>query len=137
IQLYSRALSLLETLPETADRAEQELALQRRLSIVQRNPYGYAAGEEGRGLCRSRALCEQLGQSEALAPIMWGLFTFHCVRAELSEASLLGEALFALAQEEANPTFMQQAHYALGGTLCSLGAFEESLEHFEKGIGLY
>lgn len=137
IQLYSRALTLLDTLAETAERAEQELALQRMLSIAHRNRKGYAAAEVGQALSRARVLCQQLGHAQALGPILWGLFTFHFVRAELEQARALGEELFDLAREEENPAFLQQAHYALGGTLCSLGAFEASLEHFEQGIALY
>ncbi|HXW00943.1 MAG TPA: hypothetical protein VEC93_21200, partial [Anaerolineae bacterium] len=86
---------------------------------------------------RARVLCQQLNQADALGPILWGLFTFHFVRSDLRQACNLGEELFALAQEQQNPAFLQQAHYALGGALCSLGEFEESLKHFEQGIALY
>ena len=137
IQLYSKGLRLLETLPDNPKRAEQELIFQHQLSIVHRNTKGYAAAEVGQALSRARALCQQLDQADALGPIMWGLFTFNFVRSDLHEARKLGEELFTLGQEQQNPAFLQQAFYALGGTLCSLGELEESLQHFEQGIALY
>ncbi len=137
IQLYSKALVLLETLPDNPERAEQELTLQHLLSIAHRNTKGYAAAEVGQALSRARLLCQQLDQADALGPIMWGLFTFNFVRSDLRQARQLGQELFTLAQERQNPAFRQQAFYALGGTLCSLGEFEESQRHFEQGIALY
>lgn len=137
IQLYTKGLALLETLPDNPERAEQELALQHLLSIAERNTKGYAAAEVGRALSRARALCGHLHQADILAPILWGLFTFNFVRADLRQARKLGEDLYALAQEQKNPAFLQQAFYALGGTLCSLGEFEASLKHFDQGIALY
>ena len=136
-QLYTSALMLLEALPENHERAEQELTLQRLLSVVQRNTKGYAATEVGQALSRARELCRQLERPDALGPILWGLFTFNFVRSELRQAHTLGEELFALAQKRQNPALLQYAHYALGGSLCSLGEFEESLTHFEQGIALY
>lgn len=139
IQLYAKALTLLETLPDSLERAEQERLLQRLLSIAQRNVKGYAAAEVGQALTRALELCRQLqlDQAEALAPILWGLFTFNIVRSDLQRARQLGEELFALAQKHENPIFREQAHHALGGTLCNLGEFEASLKHFDQGIALY
>jgi predicted ATPase len=137
IQLYSNGLMLLESLPDNPERAEQELILQRLLSIVHRNSKGYAATEVGRALSRARALCQRLDQTAALGPILWGLFSFNFVRSDLRQARNLGEELFALAQEQQNPAFQHQAQHALGGTLFSLGEFEESQQHFEQGIALY
>ncbi len=137
IQLYSSGLKLLETLPDNPERAEQELILQRLLSIVQRNSKGYAGIEVGQALSRAWALCQQLDQIDALGPILWGLFSYNFVRSDLHHARNLGEELIALAQEQHDPAFLQQAHHALGGTLCSLGEFEESRQHFEQGISLY
>jgi DNA-binding SARP family transcriptional activator/predicted ATPase len=137
IQLYANGLTLLAALPDTVERAEQELTVQCQLAIAHRNSKGYAAAEIGQALHRARALCEQLDRADALGPILWGLFTFHFVRADLRQAHRLGQELFSLGQEQQNPALLQQAHYALGGTLCSRGEFETSLVHFEQGIALY
>lgn len=135
--LYSKALQLLNTLPNTPERTVQELTLQRLLSIVHRNTKGYAAAEVGQALNRALTLCRQFDQADVLGPVLWGLFTFNYVRSDLRRAHKLGQDLFTLAQEQDNPALLQAAHYALGGTLCSLGAFEDSLNHFEQGIALY
>lgn len=137
IQLYEKALSLLHTLPASREHAAQELTLQRQLAIAHRNTKGYAANEVGLALNRARQLSLQLEGEAAIAPILWGLYTFNFVRADLRQAHSLGEELFALAHAQQNPALRQQAHNALGGTLSSLGELEQALHHFEHGITLY
>ena len=99
IQFYSKGLKLLETTPDTPERAEQELPIQLSLSIAYRITKGYTASEVEQALIRAQALCQQLGQTEQLGPVLWGLYSFRFVRAELRSAYKLGEELFRLAQE--------------------------------------
>jgi predicted ATPase len=137
IQLYSKGLALLKTGPDTPGRAEQELALQIPLSIAHRITNGYGAAEVGQALSRARILCQQMGQSEQLGPVLWGLFGFNFVRSNLHETLNLGEELLAIAQKLQNSAIGQQAHHVLGCTLCSMGEFEQSRLHLEQGIALH
>jgi hypothetical protein len=45
--------------------------------------------------------------------VLWGLFSFHVVRAELQTARQLGEELLTLAQPLQDPVYLQGAHFAL------------------------
>src|SRR5262249_46400619 len=70
-------------------------------------------------------------------PVLWGLWAFYLVRAELQTALELGEQLLTLAQRQHAPAFLLEASYALGDTLFNLGEIVLAEEHLEQGITLY
>lgn len=63
---FARGLELLETLPDTPERAEQELALQLALGASLMATKGYGAPEVGRAYHRARDLCQQIGETPQL-----------------------------------------------------------------------
>jgi predicted ATPase len=70
------ALALLMTLPETPDRAQQELDLQATLGPTLMVTKGFAAPEVVRAYARARELCQQVGDTARLFPVVWGLHRF-------------------------------------------------------------
>lgn len=137
ISHYRKGLALLKTMPDSPERARQELAFQLQLSISYRITQGHAANAGGQALSRARLLCQQLGQTEQLGPVLWGLYTYNFVRSNLDQALDLGNELLILAKTVKDSAFRQQAHHVLGGTLTSLGEFENAITHFDEGIALY
>jgi DNA-binding winged helix-turn-helix (wHTH) protein len=81
--LLTRALEQLEKLPETLERARQELSLQMSLAAALLMSQGYTAPEVKRTYDRAHALCEQIGESPHLFPALFGLFRFELTRGEL------------------------------------------------------
>lgn len=137
IQLYSKALALLEQLPASRERAERELALQQLLSVVYKSTKGFAAAEIGQSLHRAHALCYELTLTDALCPILWGLFTYHYVRADVQQACDYSEELFGLAQKQSDPAIHQLAHHAMGATRTTVGKLVEARQHFDQVLSLY
>jgi class 3 adenylate cyclase len=137
INHLTTALELLKTLPDTPERAQQELTLQIALGVPLMATKGFAAPEVGQVYARARALCKQMGETPQLFPVLWGLWAFYHVRAELQTARELGEQLLSLAQSVQDPTLLVEAHYALGLTLFNLGEVAAAKEHFEQVIALY
>ena len=78
---------------------------------------GFAAPEVGKVYLRAQELCEEVGETPELFPVLWGLFSFYVVRAEHKRAHELGEQLLRLAQSRQDPALLVEAHYALGGRL--------------------
>jgi predicted ATPase len=137
INHLSTALELLQTLPDTDERARQELVLQTTIGPAWMAVKGYAAPEVERAYSRARALCQQLGESRQLFTVLRGLWIFYAVRAELRMARELGEHLLQLAQTARDPALLLEAHYTLGETLYYLGEFASAHVHIEQGIALY
>jgi predicted ATPase len=136
IALLTTGLGLLATLPDTPARARQELELQMALGPALMATKGYAASEVEQTYARARALCVQVGNTSQLFRALQGLFGFYTHRGALLTAQELGEQLVRLAQREAEPTYLPEAHDALGGTLFYLGDYAAARMHAEQGIAL-
>src|SRR5262249_9177720 len=127
-------LELLAALPESPERAQQELAVQLALGPTLMATKGPAAPEVEQTYIRARALCEQVGETPQLFATLWGLCSFYRTRGALPAARELGEHLDTLAQRIGAPTFRLEAHDALGTTLFYLGEYAAARAHFEHGI---
>ena len=75
ISHLTTALELLKTLPDTPERAQQELTLQIALGVPLMATKGYAAPEVGKAYTRARELCQQVGETPQLFPVLWGLWS--------------------------------------------------------------
>jgi predicted ATPase len=98
ISHLTKGLELLKTLPDTPERAQQELTLQIALGGPFIATKGYTAPEVERVYSRARTLCQQVGETPQLFPVLMGLYRFYSARAEHETARELAEQLLALAQ---------------------------------------
>jgi class 3 adenylate cyclase/predicted ATPase len=131
------ALTLLQTLPDTPARAQQELTVQIALGPVLRITTGENAPEVGHAYTRARELCQQLGDNAQMFSVLWGLRVFHTVRGEFQTARVLGEQLLSLAKQGQEPACSVLAHFAMGAVLFCQGELALAREHFDQGIALY
>jgi predicted ATPase len=137
ISHLTTGIALLQTLPETAERIEQELRLQTTLGPALMAAKGFGAPEVERAYARARDLCTQVGETPQLFAVMWGLWYFYLARAAWYTAHELGEQLLSLAQRVHDPTLLLLAHRGLGQTLAFLGAFAPAQTHLEQAMALY
>ena len=133
----TKGLELLHTLPDTFERAQQELRLQSALGAPLIATKGYAAPEVREAYTRARELCQLLGAPPRLFAILYGLAVFHLVRAELPRARELGEQLLNLAENQQDRALLVEAHQTLGLSLFYLGELASARKHLEQGIALY
>jgi class 3 adenylate cyclase/tetratricopeptide (TPR) repeat protein len=131
------ALELLRTLPDTPTRTRQELTIRLALGVALIATKGFAAPEVESVYAQARALCQQIGETQHLFPVLWGLWSFYLVRGQLRIARESAEQLFTLAQRGQDVSLLLQAHYALGVTLFGLGEFLRARNHFEQSNALY
>jgi predicted ATPase len=137
IGYLTTALELLNTLPDTPERPEQEFLLQITLGPALMVTKGYAALEVEQAYTRARELCQQGGETSQLSPALWGLWIFFLIRGELRTAYELAEQLFTVAQSVQDPELLLEAHRGLGGTSFWLGELAAARAHLEQGITLY
>jgi predicted ATPase len=76
----TKGLKLLETLPETPERTQQELTLQLTLGAPLTAAEGYGAPAVAQAFGRARELCQQLGETPQLFPALRGLSLFYSIR---------------------------------------------------------
>ena len=94
----------------------------------------YGALAVGQAYERARELCEHLGETLHLLPVLWGLWGFYGMRAEHRKACALGEQFLDLSQGQHDQVSLPAAHYTLGGELFQLGELARAWEHFAQGI---
>jgi len=137
IQQLTTVLGLLTAQPETPERAGQELAIQTALGLASIATRSYGALEVAQAYRRARELCQQLGETPQLFPVLWGLERHYLVRAEHATAGELAEQLLSLAQQQGEPALLLEAHRAVGQSLCWRGRVAEARGHLEQAIALY
>jgi predicted ATPase len=133
----TNGLSLLETLPDTPERTEQELTLQLALGPPLAWTKGFAAPEVETIYSRACELCQQVGETPQFFPALWGLWHFYVLRAELSKAHEPAQQLIRFAQRVQDSAFLPDAYRALGETLLWSGEFAPAKVHLEQGIAAY
>jgi predicted ATPase len=137
ISHLTAALELLKTLPDTPERAQQELLLQTALGPPLQATKGWAAPETGQTYTRARELCRQVGDTTQLFPALFGLWAFYMIRGECQTARERGEQMLRLAQAAHDPALLLEAHHTLWITLLWLGEVTQAHNHAEQGRALY
>jgi predicted ATPase/class 3 adenylate cyclase len=137
INHLTKGLEVLTALPATLERARQELDLQTTLGPVLGAVKGFASPDTARAYARARELCQQVGETPQFFPVLYGLWRFYMVRAELQTTRDLAEQLFSIAQRAQDPALLLEAHRLLGPTMFWLGELGPAREHLEQGMALY
>jgi predicted ATPase len=127
---FTTALELLESLPDTPERAQQELTLQVGLAVPL-SAAGFMSPEVNKVYSRARELCRQVGETPQLFPVLSGLRTFYHVRGELQTSRELGEQSLSLAQSVQDSPLLVRAHRMLGDTLFWLGELVSAQAYLE------
>jgi class 3 adenylate cyclase/predicted ATPase len=137
ISHLTKGLEVLATLPDTAERVQQELALHTALGPALIVIKGYGAPEVEHTYVRARELCQQVDDPAHLFPVLRGLWNRYLMRAEHHKGLELGEQLLSLAHRLQDPASLVEAHRVLGTVLWNRGELPLAHEHLERGIALY
>ena len=135
--LVDRALGMLQKLPDVAARARHELALRiiqgQTLAAIK----GYMARDAERAYMRVRELSSGIELAPAFAPVLFGFWAFHLVRAEHKNALEVAEQLRHLAAREGDPALRIFAHLIVGVSLLCTGELVEGHATLEQEKHLY
>ena len=137
LALSRRGLALLAKLPETPERTQKELGLQVTLAFSLLCTVGYAALETGTNMAMARELCQGLGDTVQLIPIIFGLWTFYICKGDLKSALEAAEHMLSIALTLDDPVLLVGAHVGFAMTRLHRGEFVASRQHFEEVIRLY
>lgn len=133
----SRALVLLETLPEAPERAELELRLLLALGPPLMSVQGYAAPRVEDTYARAYELCIRQGRHAQTFPPLVGLWQYNMVGGNLDKAAVLGARLLTLADAVGDSTMRLIAMRAVGTTRFLQGDLGAAIEHTSAGWKLY
>jgi len=131
------ALELLATLPTSPAHTLQELRLQIFLGAILMSAGGFTAAETKRAYTRAWELCQQVGETPQIGPVLWALSLFYRVRGEHSLALEPEEQLLAIAQHLQDPVMLLAGHTMLGSHLWWTGSLSDARTHLEQGMRYY
>jgi predicted ATPase len=103
-------IELLKSLPEMPARTQHALTLHLALGVALLMTKGLGAPEVEQAYTQAYALCQQVGETPELAPVLVGLWRFYNARPQLHTARELGDTLLRLAQRAQGPSLAVIAH---------------------------
>jgi class 3 adenylate cyclase/predicted ATPase len=137
ISHLTTALRLLQALPDSSDRAQQELILQTALGPALIATKGWAASDVEHTYRRALELSQQMGDTPQRFPTLWGLFAMYITQAKHQMAFELAEIMRDHAQSEHDPASLWIASRALGESQVWRGEFIVARTHLEQGLTRY
>jgi class 3 adenylate cyclase/tetratricopeptide (TPR) repeat protein len=137
ISHLTTGIELLKSLPETPAHTQHALTLYTALGAALVIAKGQGASEVEHAYIQAHALCQQVGETPELFPVLYGLYRFYLGRLQLHTAREIGETLLRLAQRAEDPVLAVLAHYALGMTWLCFGALPAARLHLEEAIARY
>jgi len=146
IGYFTRALELLQRLPDGAARDSQELELQMGLSWslfvaspgrAQLRDYLVGAPDRESALVRARELCEQLGDDAKLMEALLALAHFRIGQRDFEVGRELARTVLAMAEQAKASAMLAGADFLLGLVDFNTGRFPAAREHFEHAIELF
>ena len=133
----TKGLEVLETLPETPERAQHELTLCLALGTPLIATKGYGATEVEHVFSQARELCSQVGNTAHRIQVLIGLFVCYQLRGALRRAHELAQEFLTIAQHQPETVFLLRACASGGQAFWYLGDLATARTIFEQGIAVY
>jgi class 3 adenylate cyclase/predicted ATPase len=134
----SKALEVLETLPQSQERDRHELGIRIALLTPTIALRGYASPETAEAAAKAREVADRAGgDAGQLFPIMYGEWTSNTVRGRIPAARNLAEQYMRLARRQSDSGPLVVGHRMLGVSLWALGDLARGCEELERTIALY
>jgi TOMM system kinase/cyclase fusion protein len=133
----TRALELLESLPESPERDQREIGLRVSLGVAAGSATSFAEPDVQHSFERARDLCGRVGQTPQLFPALRGLYIFYVLTGKPRTARETAQHLLRLAEAGGEPVLLVSGHQAMGFTSMVLGDLPQARAYLETGIGFY
>ena len=135
-QRFTSSPSWPPLLPDSRQRAEQELGLCLALGTALVATRGYAATEVERVFARARALCATVGDNAQRFRVIAGLCVYYEVGGALRTAHELAAELLAIADDERDAAFRVRADGIAGQMFLLRGDLGTARTTFDRGFAV-
>ena len=134
IQHLTKGLALVERLAEGPDRDARELDLWMTLIAPLATARGYSAPEMERAFTRALALCQQLGDTERIFPILYGRWAYHYAGGQVTRCRELAVDFLELAEGQQDPIPRLAGQRILGTASMMNGDPVAARQHLEEAL---
>jgi len=134
---FRKALRQIESLAPSPDRLRDQIRSTLALGSTLIATRGFAAPEVRAIYSRANELCDKGSNTREVLTSLGGLLTYYQVHGPLSEALVLAERIFTLAEKSGDRTLITAAHRRLGWCRFSLGEMRSGHDHLARALELY
>ncbi len=124
-QHYKKAIAILQTLPDSPDRAQLELPLQISLGHILGAIKGFGSEEEAQTYHRAREISAQLGDSPQFFFILLGLWSTANSRSDMKASVEIQNEMLRIAERDGMTMYLVWAYFTQAITAYELGKFPE------------
>jgi tetratricopeptide (TPR) repeat protein len=132
IAQLQNGLGRLASVEHAVTRERCELDLRAALLPALAATKGYSASDVGENISRARTLAEQLDQLEYLIPLLYGEFTYHCVRAKPRLGLASAQQMEKLGGQRSDLVVSSLGHLYHGMARFSLGEYIQARALLEQ-----
>ena len=136
VEYMDRALELLGTLPESAERTQQEISLRLALSGPETSLRGYEDPAVLANLERVDTLCEEIGERPEQLGALIGLSLYNTTRGTLQTASGYVERILRIAAPIDIAELRLAGHMIVGSAAITTAPISAACEHLAKALEL-
>jgi tetratricopeptide (TPR) repeat protein len=133
----TRAIELVQRLPEGPERDQREVSLQVALGAPLVASTGFGGPDVEPAFARARILCEHLREGPQLADALSGLVTFYLARGQIEDAFGLAEKQLRLAERLQEPEHLVDAHGMIAAAHYFRGEPGKAQQNFDRANELY
>jgi predicted ATPase/DNA-binding winged helix-turn-helix (wHTH) protein len=137
VALAQRGIEMIGKVPDSPEQISQNLCLQLTLGVPLIAIEGYASPNVGSVYLKARDLLQRVGDTPDVAEVLWGVWTFYTLRAELRTAEEIAEQFFKLNERLAYPGLQMRSHLVMHVTFVHQGEFDKAFEHYEQARSLF
>ncbi|OBB15863.1 hypothetical protein A5662_06490 [Mycobacteriaceae bacterium 1482268.1] len=128
-------LEVLNGLPDTAERAQEELTLQIILGAASGATQGYNAVEHV--YARACELAREVGSPAELFPALWGFWYANLAQGHVKRARVLADEFVVLSQQQQQSATLAVGHRMVANTAWWQGVLTEARDHSRRGLSYY
>ena len=134
ISHLTTGIELLKTLPETPAHTQHALTLYIALGAALQMTKGLAAPEVEHAYTQARALCQQVGETPELVPVLYGLWRFYLDGSSCTWRESSVKPCCAWRNVHRRPRARGHRPPCPRADVVSLGALPAARQHLEEGI---
>jgi class 3 adenylate cyclase/predicted ATPase len=137
IAQLTKGLRMLDRLPHRTERDRTELGLQLLLAEALMADKGWTAPEMRICYARARELCDRIGDTAELFPVLYGQFSHHLSRGESDAAHGLALQTLQLTERTEDPALLSMARCMLAMSFFTRGEPMTARTHLETALTLH
>jgi serine/threonine protein kinase/predicted ATPase len=137
IVLFKKALDILKTFPESAERNQQELSINMAMAAAAQALKGFGTPEMVAYCNRIEELCKKIGDAPQIFDSLFFLTNFNWLRANHKKAFNFSAQMMQQAQTAKDEDKVALSHFLQGALHFSLGNLTQAIQNLEKMNNFY